>query len=65
MCGFRRIVTTLDDRQLVIQSHLGEVVPHGECPEGQGAEVSGCILNVLAGMPTFGSYFCCDLSFDS
>lgn len=29
MCGFRRVITTLDDRQLVIQSHLGEVVPHG------------------------------------
>ena len=41
MCGFRRIVTTLDDRQLVIQSHLGEVVPHGECPEGQGLRCLG------------------------
>ena len=30
MCGFRRVITTLDDRQLVIQSHLGEVVPHGK-----------------------------------
>ena len=35
MCGFRRVITTLDDRQLVIQSHLGDVVPHGEQLHGR------------------------------
>ena len=35
MCGFRRVITTLDDRQLVIQSHLGDVVSHGEQLHGR------------------------------
>ena len=30
LCGFRKIITTLDKRQLVITSHAGDVVKHGK-----------------------------------
>ena len=29
LCGFTRVVKTLDDRDLVITSHPGDVIKHG------------------------------------
>ena len=29
LCGLKRIIRTLDDRQLVISTHAGDVIKHG------------------------------------
>ena len=31
LCGFRRVIKTLDKRELVITSHPGDVIKHGRC----------------------------------
>ena len=31
LCGFRRVIKTLDKRELVITSHPGDVIKHGMC----------------------------------
>ncbi|XP_078731927.1 dnaJ homolog subfamily A member 1-like isoform X1 [Lampetra fluviatilis] len=46
LCGFQRLISTLDDRVIVITSHPGEVIKHGEVK---------CILN--EGMPIFRNPF--------
>lgn len=46
LCGFKKVITTLDDRQLVIQTCPGEVIKH---------ESTKCIMN--EGMPHFKQYF--------
>lgn len=41
LCGFRKVVKTLDDRHIVITSHPGEVVKYGDvkCVIGEGMPV--------------------------
>lgn len=34
LCGFHRIIKTLDNRELVITSHPGDVIKHGGCVHG-------------------------------
>ena len=29
LCGFKRVITTLDKRSLLIVSHVGDVITHG------------------------------------
>ena len=31
LCGFRRVIKTLDKRELVITSHPGDVIKQGMC----------------------------------
>ena len=30
LCGFKRVITTLDKRSLLIVSHVGDVITHGK-----------------------------------
>lgn len=30
LCGFHKVIKTLDDRELVIMSHPGDVIKHGK-----------------------------------
>ena len=31
LCGFSRVIKTLDSREIVITSHPGDVIKHGTC----------------------------------
>lgn len=46
LCGFQKVITTLDDRQLLISTIPGEVVKHGDLR---------CVLG--EGMPTYKNPF--------
>ena len=45
LCGFRKVIETLDNRQLVVTSHAGDVVKHGMCC----VCVWGCVVCVCGG----------------
>ena len=43
LCGFRKVIETLDNRQLVVTSHAGDVVKHGMCCVGVCVCVCVCV----------------------
>ena len=40
LCGFHKIIKTLDNRELVITSHPGEVIKHGKGSSNLQSEVN-------------------------